>query len=102
MVVGGMMASSSLSARKGPVRTGRRQGFFGVPMGALERAGAANLQLAGRVIGSDADVYGSVRVMGTSSATGQASGVCAALPANGAGRARSNIRDELLRQGAIL
>ena len=38
-----------------------------------------NLWLAGRTIGADAAAYGSIRVMGTSFATGQAAGVAAAL-----------------------
>ena len=39
----------------------------------------SNLWLAGRTIGADAAAYGSIRVMGTSFATGQAAGVAAAL-----------------------
>jgi hypothetical protein len=38
-----------------------------------------HLWLAGRTIGADAAAYGSIRVMGTSFATGQAAGVAAAL-----------------------
>ena len=59
------------------------EGFFDVGYGALCVPDVANLRLAGRVIGADADAYGSVRVMGTAFATGQAAGVGAALHASG-------------------
>jgi hypothetical protein len=54
-------------------------GFFDIPLDALRAEGVSNLRLAGRVAGSDADAYGSMRVMGTAFATGQAAGVSAAL-----------------------
>jgi hypothetical protein len=54
-------------------------GFFDVGLDALRVPDVDNLWLAGRVIGADAEAYGSVRVMGTAFATGQAAGVAAAL-----------------------
>jgi len=58
-------------------------GFFDVGLDALRVPDLDNLWLAGRVIGADADAYGSVRVMGTAFATGQAAGVAAALQQDG-------------------
>ena len=58
-------------------------GFFDVGLDALRVPDLDNLWLAGRVIGADADAYGSVRVMGTAFATGQAAGVGAALQQEG-------------------
>lgn len=59
------------------------EGFFDVPAAALQAADLDNLWLGGRLIGCDRTAYGSVRVMGTSFATGQAAGVSAALAAGG-------------------
>ena len=53
-------------------------GYGLIPLEALSTK-IPNLWLAGRTIGADADAYGSIRVMGTSFATGQAAGVAAAL-----------------------
>jgi len=58
-------------------------GFFDVGLDALRVPDLDNLWLAGRVIGADAEAYGSVRVMGTAFATGQAAGVAAALQQDG-------------------
>lgn len=52
-------------------------GYFQVPYDALRAAGIDNLWYGGRVIGADAEAYGSVRVMGTAFATGEAAGVAA-------------------------
>ena len=62
-------------------------GWFGVDYGALQPIGVDNLLLAGRTVGSDNEAYASLRVMGTSFATGQAAGVSAAL------RAKNGIHD---------
>lgn len=53
-------------------------GFFHVPYDAIRAKGIANLWYGGRVIGADPHAYGSIRVMGTAFATGQAAGVAAA------------------------
>ncbi|MFC0388276.1 FAD-dependent oxidoreductase [Muricoccus vinaceus] len=79
------------------------EGFFDVPLDALRPVGVGNLWAGGRVIGADAAAYGSVRVMGTGFATGQAAGVAAALQASGdAAPAAGAVRAALLAQGAIL
>lgn len=73
-------------------------GFFDVPAGAIEARDIANLRLAGRVVGADARAYGSVRVMGTAFATGQAAGVSAAL---GQGAGIVDLQARLREQGAV-
>ncbi|MCE5263713.1 MAG: FAD-dependent oxidoreductase [Deltaproteobacteria bacterium] len=78
-------------------------GFYHIPLPALRAALVDNLWLGGRVIGCDEQVYGSLRVMGTAFATGQAAGVAAAHCAEGgAPDDAAAVRAELLRQGAIL
>ncbi|MDB5851046.1 MAG: hypothetical protein JWP29_4798 [Rhodoferax sp.] len=77
-------------------------GFFDVPHAAIEARGLANLRLGGRVIGADAEAYGSVRVMGTAFATGHAAGVSAALLAQGQGTDSARVRRELVAQGALV
>jgi hypothetical protein len=79
------------------------EGFFDVPLDALRPEGIGNLWAGGRVIGADAAAYGSVRVMGTGFATGQAAGVAAALQAvSGVAPPAEAVRRVLLAQGAIL
>jgi hypothetical protein len=72
-----------------------------VPHSALCAEGATNLRLAGRVIGSDAEAYGSVRVMGTAFATGHAAGISAALSATGIDDV-ARVRQVLSVQDAIV
>ena len=76
-------------------------GFFDVPAAALQAADLDNLWLGGRLIGCDRVAYGSVRVMGTSFATGQAAGVFAALAAQGETQ-YSAIARALKQQDAII
>lgn len=52
-------------------------GYASVPLDCLRVRGLDNLFLAGRVIGADPVAYGSVRVMGTAFATGEAAGIAA-------------------------
>ncbi len=78
-------------------------GCYHLPLAALRALGVDNLWLGGRVIGCDELAYGSLRVMGTAFATGQAAGVAAAHCADGGTADDSQpIRQELLRQGALL
>ncbi|MFP4275183.1 MAG: FAD-dependent oxidoreductase, partial [Paracoccaceae bacterium] len=56
-------------------------GYYHVPMGAIRAEGLENLWYAGRVIGADPMAYGSIRVMGTAFATGEAAGTAAAMAA---------------------
>lgn len=76
-------------------------GHFDIRHDALVARATPNLRLAGRVVGADTHVYGSIRVMGTAFATGHAAGVSAALAARGAHDVH-DIRIELQRQGALL
>ena len=79
------------------------EGFFDVPLDALRPEGVDNLWLGGRVIGADAAAYGSVRVMGTGFATGQAAGVAAAIQArSGRTPTAAEVRQVLASQGALL
>lgn len=79
------------------------RGYAHIPYNSLRAKGVDNLWYAGRVIGADDYAYGSVRVMGTAFATGQAAGVAAADFAD-----RHHVSDvasvqkQLLDQGAML
>jgi len=78
-------------------------GSYHIPQDALHALDCDNLWVGGRVIGCDEQAYGSLRVMGTAFATGQAAGVAAACQADDGGvPAHESVRRELLRQGAIL
>jgi len=78
------------------------EGFFDIPHSALLAKGIANLRLAGRVVGSDAESYGSLRVMGTAFATGHAAGISAALQLNGLAPPAAAVRQALILQNALV
>ncbi|WP_375688539.1 FAD-dependent oxidoreductase [Pseudooceanicola sp. LIPI14-2-Ac024] len=78
-------------------------GYFHIPLDALHAKGLSNLWYAGRVIGADAEAYGSTRVMGTAFASGEAAGVAAALTArSGIAPDAAEVRQVLLAQGALI
>lgn len=82
-------------------------GHADVPLGALRADGVDNLLLAGRVVGCDAQAYGSLRVMGTGFATGHAAGVAAAriaarADASGGPIDVAAVRGVLKAQGALV
>lgn len=77
-------------------------GWFGISYGALLPEDIDNLWLAGRAIGADHDAYASIRVMGTSFATGHAAGVGAAVWAEGAGHDVRRVQSILDRQEAAI
>lgn len=77
-------------------------GYFGIPYAAIRADGLRNLWLGGRVIGCEAEAYGSIRVMGTAFATGHAAGVAAACQADNQNHSPSIVRARLSEQGAIL
>jgi len=78
------------------------EGFFDVSHDALWPEGVANLRLGGRVIGSDPEAYGSVRVMGTAFATGHAAGISAALHAASGRASAHDVRAALAKQDALV
>ena len=49
-------------------------GFASIPLDCLRAKGLDNVFYAGRLIGADDMAYGSIRVMGTAFATGEAAG----------------------------
>ncbi|MEM1049892.1 MAG: FAD-dependent oxidoreductase [Pseudomonadota bacterium] len=67
-------------------------GYAHIPLDALRARGVDNLYYAGRVIGADPTAYGSVRVMGTGFASGEAAGVAAARRDADAHAIRDTIR----------
>jgi hypothetical protein len=74
------------------------QGYCHVPLAAIRAAGLDNLWYGGRVIGADSRAYGSIRVMGTAFATGEAAGVAATIadsgdPATLVQRVQAQLRD---------
>ena len=76
--------------------------YFSIPLGCLKVRDAKNLWAAGRTISTDSLALGSVRVMGTGFATGQAAGVAAALTLNNENYDIKKIQNELLKQGALI
>lgn len=74
------------------------QGYAHIPLTCLQSKNIRNLYYAGRLIGADKLAYGSIRVMGTAFATGEAAGVAAANQMlNG-----SEIAKKLTTIGAII
>lgn len=74
------------------------QGYAHIPLGCLQSKDIRNLYYAGRLIGADDLAYGSIRVMGTAFATGEAAGVAAANQTlNG-----SEVAEKLTAIGAII
>lgn len=76
--------------------------YASIPLGALVCQGVANAWVAGRAIASDPLALASVRVMGTSMATGHAAGVAAALSLNGCRADVAAVQKALKLQGALI
>jgi len=74
---------------------------FDIPLRALKSVDTRNLFAAGRLADGDSAAGSSIRVMGTSFATGQAAGVAAALFAQG-GASVPAVQWELENQGAVI
>jgi predicted NUDIX family NTP pyrophosphohydrolase len=77
-------------------------GAYEIPLGTLQSATHPNLFAAGRTLDGDTAAFGSLRVMGTAFATGQAAGVAAAQFARDAETDPDRVRAELLAQGALI
>lgn len=75
---------------------------YEIPLGCLVSRDTANLFAAGRVADADRQAGASLRVMGTAFATGQAAGVAAALLALQGAAKVNDVRQTLLRQGALI
>lgn len=76
--------------------------YFGVPLGALVSKDITNLLAGGRCISCDSVALASLRVMGTSFATGQAAGVAAAYYARTNQLDVEAIQEELIKQNALI
>lgn len=76
--------------------------YFDIPLGVLQSAQIENLYGAGRIISADESAFAAVRVMGTCFATGHAAGVGAAYQAFNGHVDVEEIRQELVRQGAMI
>jgi hypothetical protein len=76
--------------------------YFDIPLEALRPQGMKNLWCGGRIISADLVAAASIRVMGTGFATGQAAGIAAALSMDRDDYDVSAIRQELVRQGALI
>lgn len=76
--------------------------YFDIPLGALQSADLDNLYGAGRIVSSDEEAFAAIRVMGTCFATGHAAGVAAAFQALHQVPDVEGIRQELIRQGALI
>lgn len=78
-------------------------GYYHVPLDAIHAKDITNLWYGGRVIGADPRAYGSVRVMGTAFATGEAAGTAAALTAKkGMTPLATDVGQQLIKQGALI
>ena len=78
------------------------RGTYDIPLRCLTSADTPNLFAAGRTADGDQYAGASLRVMGTAFATGQAAGVAAASLAGRGTLNRSEVRSELVRQGALI
>jgi len=75
---------------------------YGIPLRCLMSWDTANLFAAGRVVDADRQAGASLRVMGTAFATGQATGVAAAMLADQGQVDSDRVRRVLREQGALI
>ena len=76
--------------------------WYDIPYGAVTSANLGNLWGAGRLTSSDSRSFASLRVMGTSFATGHAAGLAAALHSSTGSVDVTKLRGLLADQGALL
>ncbi|GMA55653.1 hypothetical protein GCM10025858_01560 [Alicyclobacillus sacchari] len=76
--------------------------YYEIPLRSLKAKHLENLWCAGRVIDCDPIAFASARVMGTAFATGHAAGIAAALYAEIGEANPADVRNELIRQDAIV
>lgn len=80
----------------------KNRGWYHIPYGAICSATTDNLWAGGRLVSSDNRAYASLRVMGTSFATGHAAGVAAAIYADSGHHDYAKVRNVLEEQGALI
>ena len=80
----------------------RGRKWYDIPYGAVTSANLDNLWGAGRLTSSDSRSFASLRVMGTSFATGHAAGLAAAMHRSTGSVDVAKLRGLLLDQGALL
>lgn len=80
----------------------RNHGWYHIPYGAICSMTTANLWAGGRLVSSDNRAYASLRVMGTSFATGHACGAAAAVYAATGAHDYELTRQHLEKQGALV
>jgi hypothetical protein len=78
------------------------KGWYDIPYGALCSATTENLWAGGRLVSSDPRAYSSLRVMGTSFATGHACGAAAVVHTDLGRHDTAAVRELLAKQGALL
>jgi hypothetical protein len=78
------------------------KGWYHISYGAISSATTENLWAAGRLVSSDSAAYASLRVMGTSFATGHAAGVAAGVYAAKGEHDYPTVRRHLEEQGALI
>jgi hypothetical protein len=80
----------------------RDRGWYHIPYGAVCSDTVDNLWAGGRLVSSDNRAFASLRVMGTSFATGHAAGVGAAVYAGSGQHDYGQVRALLEKQGALI
>ena len=80
----------------------RDKGWYHIPYGAVCSETIENLWAGGRLVSSDSRAYASLRVMGTSFATGHAAGVAASVYAVEGRHDYAQVRALLEKQGALV
>ncbi|KQV06747.1 FAD-dependent oxidoreductase [Leifsonia sp. Root112D2] len=80
----------------------RNKGWYHIPYGAICSSTHDNLWAGGRLVSSDNRAYASLRVMGTSFATGHACGVAAAVYAEAGAHDLPETRRRLEEQRALI
>ena len=78
------------------------KGWYDIPYGAICSKSTDNLWGGGRLVSSDNRAYASLRVMGTSLATGHACGVAAAVYASTGYHDYEQVKANLKSQGALI
>jgi len=78
------------------------KGSYDIPYGAICSVNRSNLWAGGRLTSSDGRAYASLRVMGTSFATGHACGIAAAMYSRSGVHDSDSTRRELQDQGALI